>query len=397
MKQLPLHIDLFAIFIFLGTMQGYFLSYFFFSSTQRKTISNRVLGLAILAFVLSLTEVLMGYTNYMGRVPWLVDFTEPLNFALGPLLFVYIYTKIYPRFEKHLWWHFAFFGFYAIYIAIFWHSQSLDLKYNGFITAFHPDQPELYRPAQLGLPEDPLHIRRHVNRFTLVHFLVYTVFTFLLVKNAFAKAQLSFWSKMDTTLSWVRNLLIQFTLVTIVFIVVKVNFKNDLGDHIIAAHVAFLMYGISFYVIRQSVFFQEKQPTPSPNSSTGKYQKSSLSLEREQQALNKLKHLMETEKPFLENTLSLPVLAKKLAISTHHLSQIINDNLKQNFFEMLASYRIQEAQQILTNPTQQHLKIEEIAEQVGYNSKSAFNAAFKKITGQTPSQYRKQPFISKTS
>jgi AraC-like DNA-binding protein len=51
---------------------------------------------------------------------------------------------------------------------------------------------------------------------------------------------------------------------------------------------------------------------------------------------------------------------------------------------------VQEAQALLTSKNQQHLKIEEIAEMVGYNSKSAFNAAFKKITGQTPSQYRKQ-------
>jgi len=397
MKQLPLHIDLFAIFIFLGTMQGYFLSFFFLSGKQRKTPSNRILGLTILAFVLSLTEVLMGYTNYMGRIPWIVDFAEPLNFALGPLLFVYLYTQIYPRFDKHLWWHFVFFGFYTVYIVIFWHSQSLDLKYNGFITAFHPDHPELYRQATLGLPEDPLNIRRYINHLTLVHFLLYTFFSFLLIKKAFAKAQLSFWSKVDSTLNWARKLAIQFGLITLVFIAVKVSFKNDLGDHIIAAHVAFLIYGISFYIIRQSMFFQEKQLSPVVNGSVEKYQKSSLSEEKEQQTLDKLKQLMKTEKPFLENTLSLPILAKKLAVSTHHLSQIINDNLKQNFFEMLASYRIQEAQQILNDPAQHHLKIEEIAEQVGYNSKSAFNAAFKKITGQTPSQYRKQTFTSRTS
>ena len=397
MKQLPLHIDLFAIFIFLGTMQGYFLSFFFLFGQQRKIISNRILGLTILAFVLSLTEVLMGYINYMGRVPLLVDFSEPLNFVLGPLLFVYVYTQIYPRFDKHLWWHFVFFGFYTIYIAMFWHSQSLDIKYNGFITAFHPNQPELYRQATLGLPEDPLHIRKYINHLTLVHFLIYAILALVLIKNTFTKAQLTFWAKADPVLSWARKLAIQFSLVTIVFIVVKVSFKNDLGDHIIAAHIAFLIYGISFYVIRQSVFFDNKQVNSSTESSSTKYQKSSLSSEKEQQTLEKLKQLMATEKPFLENTLSLPILAKKLAVSTHHLSQIINDNLRQNFFEMLAGYRIEEAQQILADPAQNHLKIEEIAEQVGYNSKSAFNTAFKKITGQTPSQYRKQTLASKTS
>lgn len=386
MKQLPIYLDLFAIFIFLGTMQGYYLSYFFLVGTQRKVLANRVLGLLLLSIVLMLGEVLLGYTNYMGRIPWVVDVSEPLNYAIGPLIYLYLYTKVYPRVERYQWLHFAFFAFYTLYLGIFWHSQSLEFKYNGFITAFHPDQPELFVRTSQNLPDDPLHIRNYVNHLTFVHFLIYVVLGFYMVKQAFRKAQLPFWSKQDPTLTWVRSLALQFALVTLLFIVIKVSFKNDLGDHIIAAHIALLMYVISFSIIRQSLFFE---PEEKKVRTTGKYQKSSLSNEKEQQALIKLRRLMEEEKPFMESTLSLPGLAKKLSLSTHHLSQIINDNLQQNFFEMLASYRVQEAQSILCDPYQKYLKIEEIAEMVGYNSKSAFNAAFKKITHFTPSQYRK--------
>jgi YesN/AraC family two-component response regulator len=82
----------------------------------------------------------------------------------------------------------------------------------------------------------------------------------------------------------------------------------------------------------------------------------------------------------------LPDLAAGLRVSVHQLSQVINEGLGKSFFEMLAEYRIIAAKDILA--VQKHIKIEEIAEMVGYSSKSSFNTAFKKITGLTPSEYR---------
>ena len=67
---------------------------------------------------------------------------------------------------------------------------------------------------------------------------------------------------------------------------------------------------------------------------------------------------------------------------------MINEKLNQSFFEMIASYRIEAAKSILNTEMGKKLIIEEVAERVGYNSKSAFNTAFKKFTSQTPSEYR---------
>ena len=105
--------------------------------------------------------------------------------------------------------------------------------------------------------------------------------------------------------------------------------------------------------------------------------------------LNGIVQQMKVEKYFKRSTASLSGLAKALHESTHHVSQVINEKLNQSFFEMLASYRIDEAKTILKTELGKKLTIEEIAEQVGYNSKSAFNTAFKKITSQTPSEYQK--------
>ena len=88
----------------------------------------------------------------------------------------------------------------------------------------------------------------------------------------------------------------------------------------------------------------------------------------------------------LESDFSLPQLADRLKLSVHVVSQVINDGLGKSFFEMAAEYRVVHAKLLLKD--QPNIKIEEIAEQVGYNSKSSFNTAFKKITGKTPSEFR---------
>jgi YesN/AraC family two-component response regulator len=66
----------------------------------------------------------------------------------------------------------------------------------------------------------------------------------------------------------------------------------------------------------------------------------------------------------------------------------LNEKLAQSFFELLAKYRVEKAKKILTEDEKNRLTIEEISEMVGYNSKTAFNNAFKKLAGKTPSEYR---------
>ncbi len=154
-----------------------------------------------------------------------------------------------------------------------------------------------------------------------------------------------------------------------------------MGDHLLAAYISIPIYLISFQIIKQSGFF--KQPSLVDQQ---KYKSSSVTHEQQQQLLTRLKSLMSDSKPFLKPDFSLPDLAEQLHVTVHHLSQVINEGLGRSFFEMTAEYRIEEAKRLLKE--QINIKIEEIAEQVGYNSKSSFNTSFKKITGQTPSEWR---------
>jgi YesN/AraC family two-component response regulator len=98
---------------------------------------------------------------------------------------------------------------------------------------------------------------------------------------------------------------------------------------------------------------------------------------------------LEVKQYFSDNLASLSDLAKKIGESPHHVSQVINEKLNISFFELIASYRVEEAKRILSDDKKNKLTVEEISEMVGYNSKTAFNNAFKKLTGKTPSEFRK--------
>ncbi|HSN49627.1 MAG TPA: helix-turn-helix domain-containing protein [Bacteroidales bacterium] len=97
----------------------------------------------------------------------------------------------------------------------------------------------------------------------------------------------------------------------------------------------------------------------------------------------------ETRQYYTENLGSLSDLAKRIGESPHHVSQVLNEKLHKSFFELLASYRIEKAKKIISEDRGNKLIIEEISEMVGYNSKTAFNNSFKKLTGKTPSEFRK--------
>jgi YesN/AraC family two-component response regulator len=127
--------------------------------------------------------------------------------------------------------------------------------------------------------------------------------------------------------------------------------------------------------------------------SVSKYQKSSLTEARKIKILENINSELESKQYFADNLASLSDLAKRISESPHHVSQVINEKLHLSFFELLASYRVEEAKKILSGDIKNKITVEEISEMVGYNSKTAFNNAFKKITGKTPSEFRKSVII----
>lgn len=100
---------------------------------------------------------------------------------------------------------------------------------------------------------------------------------------------------------------------------------------------------------------------------------------------------MTSREPFLDPDLSLRKLARQVAMPERDLSRLINDVEGKHFFDFVNQYRVRKAAALLIDPDQAGRTILEIAHDVGFNSKSSFNAAFLKHVGRTPSSYRHSP------
>lgn len=379
----PVRTDLFAFFILLGAVQGFLLCYFFIFNSRGGRFSNLLLGILLLGMSLIMLDVWLGYTNYMFQVLWIMDFTEPINLLLAPLTYLYIKTGINQRFNKKDLLHFLPAAIYFIYMCLLIYPQSIEFKYNNNIGSFHPELNNI--PAYVYGKRWMFFPKRHIGDFTFISLICYNILGFIFLDKSYKKQNLSFFSTQKTSLSWYRKFLLELLMLVFVYVIVRQSFSRDLGDHIISAFLSAITYATSISVVRRSLFFQENN-----NKSPKKYEKSSLTTELQNTTLRKLEEVMTNEKPFLDPGFSLPLLAKRLGVSTHHLSQILNEELGQSFFDFLASYRITEAQKLLTSEENHFIKIEEIAQMVGYNSKSAFNTTFRKVTGFTPSEFKKQ-------
>lgn len=123
-----------------------------------------------------------------------------------------------------------------------------------------------------------------------------------------------------------------------------------------------------------------------------KYKNSNLSQAKSLELSTKVKELMNTQKLYLDNEISLKLVANKLKVHPKLLSQAINENLKSNFFDYINALRIENAKDMLIDPFYKEYRIYEVMYEVGFNSRSSFNTAFKKNTGMTARQFRERHY-----
>jgi AraC-like DNA-binding protein len=371
-------IDLFAVFIFLGIVQGIFLLIFFLSSQNRKVKANLFHGLMLLSIVASVTEIFLMHTGYIVHCLFLVDFSEPFGLAIGPCFYLLVLSLTQEKFSWKNYLHLLFPVVY-FFLELPFLVLPEDAKYNAWIGSYHPDWE--FRPYEY--PYDPrlFWVTDQATEVTLVSLALYSVLGLIQIFGAFKRKKEPFWRPVNPILRFLRWEVFTIFSVLIGIVMVKLFFKHDTGDHLFASYITLTIYFTSFRIIQHSGFFKQASLTEPQ-----RYKGSTVTAETQKQLLAKLNRLMLDEKPFLKSDFSLPDLAQQLGTSVHILSQAINEGLGKSFFEMVAEYRVEQAKQLLKD--QPNIKVEEIAEQVGYNSKSSFNTVFKKLTGTTPSEFR---------
>jgi len=108
-----------------------------------------------------------------------------------------------------------------------------------------------------------------------------------------------------------------------------------------------------------------------------------------QELLNHLIDALDNKKVYLDNKLTIDSLAEMLYTNRTYLSKLINDVYGKNFNNFINEYRVSEAISIIKDGRFDNLTLEAIASKCGFNNKTTFNTFFKKITGITPSFFRK--------
>ena len=381
--DIPVHMDFIALVILFGIFLGVFIRYFIIKKSFRTNMPNFYMGLFILSITMVMLEGWLNYTGYIFQFLWLSNFAEPLNFLIAGLLYLFIDTQLDANKKRKYWIHFVP-SLIWLGICMFYYLQPEEVKYNDSIEVMQLDIPRIEENPPFS--DDPLGIRKYVNELTGIYFVFYLIIggrKLLLKARSIGESLLTTSNK---TLRSVRNISYHTLIVVLIFFLVKAFFTNDVGDHFIYLYLSFLIFITAVQIMNRSTYYDEVSTFL--EVPTLKYKKSSLE-ESEKTAIHEaIVFQMESEKFFTSSTASLSGLAKTIHKSPHHVSQVINERIGKSFFELLAVYRVDEAKSILRSDLGKKLTIEEVAEQVGYNSKSAFNTAFKKITSQTPSTFR---------
>lgn len=197
-------------------------------------------------------------------------------------------------------------------------------------------------------------------------------------------------------LEWLRKLVYIFGIVwsALIFITVIHHVFNLFSmvfctDGLFLSLSAFVI-SIGYFGLKQKVIFTSETTNEQflVTETKIKYSGSPITENEAEEYAKKLSTYMVSTKAFLNPNLTLPQLASEIGISSHYLSQIINERFEMNFFDFVNQYRVEEVKEKIIDPKYENYSLLGIAFECGFNSKSAFNRIFKKFTDQTPSQYK---------
>ena len=163
---------------------------------------------------------------------------------------------------------------------------------------------------------------------------------------------------------------------------------NILADSLLVI----MVYFIAIVQWRNPSLFHIQQITTQPEQAKipSNQQSSSGLLDEDTRTsiLRMVQEQVEEQALYRNNELTLATLAEQVGVSVHHLSETLNQTGGKNFNHFINEYRVAEVCQQLEQKSQR--KLIDLALDAGFSSKSSFNAIFKKLTGQTPSLYRRQ-------
>lgn len=367
-------IEITTIIGIIATFISLLLAIFIFSVSSKNKISNKLFATYL---ILNAIEFSGFFSSLLfdGMNNLLVARIQ-LSYLEMPVFYLYILSVCYSDFKlekKHLW-HFALFIIGNLVVLPRFYLGSVDEKIALF-KVFNE------------LPEAIfMHISLHLQAA------IYLISGFIILKRAKKIFVENYSSNTLETYNWLFQLLLFTSIlygVAIVKNTLKYTNQQEYFETTMNILIVYVLGVVCWYVLKAlrypNLFNGVDSKTKLTTEIVKENEKSNINLRE----IEQLTIYMETEKPYLNPSLSIRNLAEEIKMNSRDLSVLINQYLDKHFFDFVNEYRIEDAKSILKNPAKNEFTVLEILYEVGFNSKSSFNTAFKKHTGLTPTQFRK--------
>lgn len=382
----------------LGLSLSFLFSFYLLFNNTNGHKSNIYIGLFIFYLGLENLEVILCQTSFYSSFPNLYLISPTIGFIIYPILFFYIKSIAFKGFQLKRKDFIHVIPFILIVVL------------NLFEYYFKPL--EIKRQIMTNSELKPWFVT--VIYYTLhVQALLY-LFLSIKVTYRFKKIVKENYSNINKrNYKWILQLtyvFIYFVLTALIYNILRfgtdMSWENKLFYISAPINLAFLIWLIYKAMSQPYIFngvdanIKLLQEYLNESEHAKQVQEKSFSSEdsnlKNRALKSKLEEYMNKEEAFLNPSLTIFDLAKGLNITSIELSLFLNKELHKNFFDYINEYRIEKAKQILQDPDKKSLTILEILYEVGFNSKSSFNTAFKKFTKKTPTQYRENTVKSRS-
>lgn len=332
----------------LGAFNGLILGVYFLFFSRKQKLSNYFLGALLMALSLRIGKSVLFYFNTdLLRIYLQVGLSA--CWFIGPFVFFYIKSeKEQIKKIPNGWiWSLVSLSVIIVVVGLIFPYQQYPYLWNNYF-----------------------------GRAIYTEWGIFLLLSVIELKNFIRKIGQP--SQLKSPEKW---LIAALTINLIIFICyLWAMFKYTNGMYISGA----VIFSVVLYA--GALIFLHKRKHGAPFSSSPiKYANKKIGEDDAKLMLARLEKAM-TGKVFKNPNLKLNDLASEINVPAHQLSQLLNDSLGKSFTIYVNEYRIQEACRILS--TSENLTIEAIGEEVGFNSKSTFFSAFKKLKGMTPAMYQ---------